>query len=165
VTRRLPQIPLSPTGWAVVVALGVAAFIGLGLARPTVLGLQFDPFGLDRRKIESLTEERDYARSDADARGLEVDGERAQAERVDAYSHILIETRTLTATAEAVARSAPDANDPIPADRADRLRRHDDGLCEIAPTICAPAPAGPAGGRDDAVPPARSGAAPPADPS
>jgi hypothetical protein len=52
----------------------VVAFVGLGFARPTILGFQFDPFGLDRRKIENLTEERDVARSDASARGLEVDG-------------------------------------------------------------------------------------------
>lgn len=151
---RLPPLPaLGFPGWLTVLALAVVTFVGLGLARPSLLGFRFDPFGLDRRKIEALTEQRDHARSDASARALEVTGERAQAERVDAWSHVLIETRTVTAEASAAARSAPDANDPLPADRADRLRDADRRMCRLAPDVCAAATSDPAGGRDGAVPP------------
>jgi hypothetical protein len=159
---RPPHLPAkSLTGWLTVSALAVVAFVALGLARPSLLGFQFDPFGLDRRRIESLREQRDHARSDASARALEVTGERAQAERVDAYSHVLIETRTITAEASAAARSAPDANDPLPSDRADRLRDADRRMCRLAPDVCATAPADPAGGRDGLLSPA--GAAEPGD--
>ena len=36
---------LTPTGWAILAAIALIAFVGLGLARPTFLGIQFDPFG------------------------------------------------------------------------------------------------------------------------
>jgi hypothetical protein len=146
---RLPK--LDPTSWAIILAMSVIAFVGLGVARPTVLGFQFDPFGLDRRKIENLTEERDVARSDASARGLEVEGERAQTDRVDAHTTVLIETRTVTAEATAAARSAPDANDLLPADRGNRLRNADRRMCELAPAVCAATSADPAGGGASAL--------------
>lgn len=150
---RLPSLDLSI--WAIILALSVVVLVGLGFARPTILGFQFDPFGLDRRKIENLTEERDVARSDASARGLEVEGERAQTDRVDAHTTVLIETRTITAEATAAARSAPDANDPLPSDRADRLHDADRRMCELAPAVCAAAAAGAAGGGAAALSPAR----------
>jgi len=138
---------ISPTGWLICVALAAAAFIGIGLMRPTFLGLQFDPFGIDRRKVESLTEERDRAESEAAARGLEVEGEREQAARVDTFHRQVVEIHTITAEAVSQARSAPDAEDPLETDRAVRLGDHDRRLCQLAPRSCPAAAAGdPSGG-------------------
>ena len=138
---------LSLTGWLIVAALSVAAFIGLGLMRPTFLGLQFDPFGMDARKIDSLTTERDREASNGVARGLEVEGEREQAGRVDTFHRQVVEIHTITAEAVSQARSAPDAEDPLEASRAARLGDHDRRLCDLAPRSCpAAAPVDPDGG-------------------
>lgn len=140
---------LTPTGWAVVASIALIAFVGLGLARPTFLGIQFDPFGMNERKIEILTAQRDTAESDAAARGLEAQGERDQAQRVDTYHHQQITIRDVTSRADTEARSAPDANEPVPADIYARLRRTDRQLCGIAgPGACRPAPAINPGGGD-----------------
>lgn len=147
---KLPRIPLPSLGlqgWVIVGCIGVVLFIGAGLARPSFMGLQFDPFGLDHRKIDRLTTERDREASNGIARGLEVEGEREQAARVDTYHTQVIEVRDFTARAETEARSAPDANDPLPADRARRLAAHDRRLCDTRPGACpAAAPVDPNGG-------------------
>jgi hypothetical protein len=129
-------LSLGPTGWLICAVLAAAAFIGLGLLRPTFLGLQFDPFGIDRRKIESLTTERDREASNGIARGLEVEGEREQAERVETVHRQIVEVHTITAAAVSQARSAPDAEDPLADPDADSLLNHQRGLCLARPGVC-----------------------------
>lgn len=146
---KLPKLAL--TDWAILACIGMIAFVGLGLARPSFLGFTFDPFGMNARALKNATARADYAESDASARGLEAEGERDQAQRVETFSRVLIETQALTTQAITEARSAPDANEPLPAERADRLRRVDDGLCVVSPAICAPSPTEPPARRDDAL--------------
>lgn len=133
-------VSLGPTGWLICAAIAVVAFIGLGLMRPTFLGLQFDPFGMDARKIDRLTTERDREASNGIARGLEVEGEREQAGRVETFHRQVVEIHTITAEAVSQARSAPDADQPLSADRAARLGDHDRRLCDLAPRACPAAP-------------------------
>lgn len=135
---------VSPTGWLTIAGLAVVAFIGLGLMRPTFLGLQFDPFGMDARKIDSLTTERDAAVSDGIARGLEVEGMADQQTRLDATHRIIVDVSAATASAVAEARNAPDADTPLDPDRLARLRANDQRLCDGVPASCpASAPADP----------------------
>jgi hypothetical protein len=113
------------------------------LALVTVVSFISDPFGIrsffrDRQETRAET-----AESDASARGLEVEGERALSTRVDTYHTQVVEVRDMTARAETEARSAPDAAQPLAADRAARLARHDDGLCDTRPSVCGAAPAEP----------------------
>jgi hypothetical protein len=146
---RLPKLDL--TGWAIVGCVGAVLFVGAGLARPSFLGLQFDPFGMDARKIDSLTNQRDVARSDAGARTLEAEGERASAGRQAGYYRLQLDVNDLTSSAENEARSTPHADEPLPADLADRIRRNTDGLCDARPAVCGPAPADPAGSSGGAL--------------
>lgn len=84
--------------------------------------------------------QRDHAQSDAANRGLEVEGEREQAARVETFHTSEVIIRDLTSRAETEARSAHDADTPLDPARADRLRAHDRGLC-LQTGLCAPAPA------------------------
>lgn len=92
-------------------------------------------------RANRLEAQRDLAQADAENRGLEVEGEREQAQRVETFHTSEVIIRDLTSRAETEARSAPDAATPLDPARADRLRAHDRGLCEQSPRLCAPAPA------------------------
>lgn len=123
--------------------------IALGLAAVTLYGIISDPFGIRSYFQHRLERRADSAEADASARTLEVGGERDQAQRVETYHTQVIEVRDVTARAETEARSAPDANQPLPADRAARIERNTDGLCDARPVVCGPAPADPADRSDD----------------
>lgn len=138
----------TPTGWLLTLAVGAVLFLALALTTPSFLGLTFDPFGLKDRKIERLTNERDFAVSDASARGLEVEGEREQAGRVDHYFRQELVLTDLTARADAEARNATYANEPVEAGRLGRLGAADGELCRIRPAICLSAAPEPAIGGD-----------------
>lgn len=155
---KIPAIlrTVSPTGWLLILALSVVGFVGLGLIRPTFLGLQFDPFGMDARTIDRLATERETAASDSIARGLEVEGEREQAQRIDTFHRQEVVIRDFTSSAETSARSAPDANDPLDSDRASRLRGHDQRLCDAQPRVCGAAAPVDAGGGPEALPAGRA---------
>lgn len=129
----LTRIPWRLVGGAVVIAL----------AAITVLSFISDPFGIRAWFQERLETRAATAERDASARGLEVEGERALSTRVDTYHTQVVEVRDMTARAETEARSAPDATQPLAADRAARLARHDDGLCDTRPSVCGAAPADP----------------------
>ena len=47
--------------------------------------------------------------------------------------------REIAAQAETEARNAPDADTPLSQERADRLRRHDQRVCDASPALCADA--------------------------
>lgn len=136
--KRLRELVagMGPTGWLICLALAVVAFVGLGLMRPTFLGLQFDPFGMDARKIDALTTERDAEASNGVARGLEVEGMADQQTRLDATHRIIVDVNAATASAVADARNAPDAATPLDADRLARLRANDQRLCDRFPSSC-----------------------------
>lgn len=150
---KLRPPALSLTSWAIIACVGLILFIGAGLARPSFLGFKFDPFGMDRRTIDNLTTERDFARSDASARSLEVEGMVEQQARIEAAANRAARAATIAAQATTEARSAPDADTPLDPTRADRLHAVDRELCALSPASCASRAAAtdPAGSGDNAL--------------
>jgi len=127
---------LSKTGWLVIAAVAVVMFGLAGLARPSFLGLKFDPFGIDARKIDRL--EGEVSVLEREAVG---NAEIAAATQTFHTREVVI--RDLARQAEIEARTAPDAETPLDPDRVARIRAADDRLCIVAPSICAsPDPAG-----------------------
>lgn len=134
---------ITPTGWLVIAAVAVVLFGLAGLARPSVLGLKFDPFGIDARKIDRLEGEVSVLEREAVGQA-----EIAAATQTFHTREVVI--RDLARQSETEARTAPDAETPLDPDRVARIRAADHRLCIVAPTICANPD--PAGSGADAVP-------------
>ena len=132
---------LTPLGWLVLVG---AMVILLAVAGRGV-GLRWDPFDLQQRRLEAAQAQATRAESDAEARRLEAAGRDQQAAGLEIHHRQTLAVERATVTAVTQARSAEDANDPLDTVRADRLRAHDRELCRLAPDLdgCAAAP-GPA---------------------
>ena len=122
---------LSPVGWLAVgaVALATAAVVLGGL------GFRWDPFDLDRRRLERAEASADSARADAVARSAEAAAQAGQVVRLDAALQSVVALERTTARSLQDARTADDASVPLTADRIDRLRSHDRELCRIAPDL------------------------------
>lgn len=111
------------------------------------LGFHFDPLNLTKKRAEHAEATATNATSDADARGIESTGERDSARRAAAAAERAADAAQSVAALAQTARTAPDANDLIPADRVARLRAHDDELCRLDPALVGcPAAAGNAQG-------------------
>jgi hypothetical protein len=134
---------ITPTGWLIIAAVAVVVFGLAGLARPSFLGLKFDPFGIDARKIDRLESEVSVLEREA-AGNAEI----ASATQTFHTREVVI--RELSRNAEIDARKAHDAETPLDPDRVARIRAADNRLCIVTPAIC-PDP-DPAGSRADAVP-------------
>jgi len=134
---------ITPTGWLVIAAVAVVLFGLAGLARPSFLGLKFDPFGIDARKMDQLTDQVSVMEREA-AGNAEI----AIASQTFHTREVVI--RDLARQAEIEARTASDAETPLDPDRVARIRAADNRLCIVAPSIC-PNPDAAAGGAD-AVP-------------
>jgi hypothetical protein len=134
---------ITPTGWLIIVAVAVVVFSLAGLVRPSFLGLKFDPFGIDARKIDRLESEVSVLEREAVG-----NAEIAAATQTFHTREVVI--RELSRQAEIEARTAPDAETPLTPDRVGRLRAADHRLCSAYPAIC-PDPDAAAGGAD-AVP-------------
>jgi hypothetical protein len=134
---------ITPTGWLIIAAVAVVMFGLASLARPSFLGLKFDPFGIDARKIDRLESEVSVLEREA-AGNAEI----ASATQTFHTREVVI--RELSRNAEIDARKAHDAETPLDPDRVARIRAADNRLCIVTPAIC-PAP-DPAGSRTDAVP-------------
>jgi hypothetical protein len=134
---------ITPTGWLIIAAVAVVVFGLAGLARPSFLGLKFDPFGIDARKIDRLESEVSVLEREA-AGNTEI----ATATQTFHTREVVI--RELSRNAEIDARKAHDAETPLDPDRVARIRAADNRLCIVAPVIC-PAPDA-AGSRTDVVP-------------
>lgn len=127
---------ITPTGWLALFAVFWVVFGIAGLARPSFLGLKFDPFGIDARKIDRL--ENEVSVLEREATG---NAEIAQATQTFHTREVVI--RELSRQAEIEARTAPDAETPLDPSRVDRLRSADNRLCSAYPAICPnPDPAG-----------------------
>lgn len=137
----MPVLPKWATG-LVARLIGLALVLLLAFFVLGRVGLKFDPFGWGDRKLEAAQGQAETATQDADARGLEVQGLTAQAARVDAYTHVILDASALQAAASTEAGRAPDAQDPWPVERAARHHAVDERLCALAPRTCASAPAG-----------------------
>ena len=134
---------ITPTGWLVIAAVAVVLFGLAGLARPSFLGLKFDPFGIDARKLDQLMDQVSVMEREATG-----NAEIAIASQTFHTREVVI--RDLARQAEIEARTASDANTPLDPDRVARIRAADNRLCIVAPSIC-PDP-DPAASGADAVP-------------
>ena len=120
---------ITPTGWLVIAAVAVVLFGFAGLARPNFLGLKFDPFGIDARKIDRLESEVSVLEREATG-----NAEIAAATQTFHTREVVI--RDLSRQAETEARTALDAETPLDPDRVARIRAADHRLCIVAPSIC-----------------------------
>ena len=128
--------------WVVVALIAV----GLALAAANGLGLRWDPFDLQGRRLEAARSRAALAEADAHARRAERDGDRIVNRETEAVRQTEIEVGRVTATAIQQAREADDADTPLAPDRVRRLDDHDRELCRHAPALCADAdPSEPAG--------------------
>lgn len=119
---------LTPLGW-----LALAGTVVLLLAvTGRGLGLRWDPFSLQQRRLEVAEARAMRAESDAEARRVEAEGRAQQAARLDIHHRQILAVERATVAAVTQARSAEDANDPLDPVRADRLRAHDRELCRLA---------------------------------
>jgi hypothetical protein len=134
---------ITPTGWLVIAAVAVVLFGLAGLARPNFLGLKFDPFGIDARKLDQLTDQVSVMEREATG-----NAEIAIASQTFHTREVVI--RELSRQSEIEARTASDAETPLDPDRVARIRAADNRLCIVAPSICASPD--PAGSGADAVP-------------
>lgn len=125
---------LTPLGWLL---LGLVMTAVLGS-----LGWRWDPFDLQTRGVERAETRAAVAQSDAAARSLEVEGEVALRGAAVARVETAAAAQAATTVSLNEARTADDASTPLDPGRVDRLRRHDDELCRLAPRLdgCAAAP-------------------------
>ncbi len=114
------------------------------IAALAVIGFVQDPFGFKARKIERLEREAAAAQSEADARTLEAQGQAEQITRIESAGRLTIDLNAITAEAVSNARNATDANEPLEAGRAARLRDLDRRLCDTRPGVCQSTPVDPA---------------------
>jgi hypothetical protein len=124
----------TPLGWLVA---GVALLMAIGLL---VWGWNnlwaWLPWSGEAR-LDRAEDRADYAEADASARRLESQGNAAQVARTEAYGDLRIRIEGERAAAVTEARSAPDATEPLAADRAARLHAADRGVCNLAAASCA----------------------------
>ncbi|MNQ50702.1 hypothetical protein D3C85_646580 [compost metagenome] len=122
---------LTPLGRLVL----VGALVLLMAVAGRGLGLSWDPFNFQQRRLEVADARAASAERDADARRLEAAGQGRQAARVEIHHRQTLAVQRATVAAVTQARSAEDANDPLDLVRADRLRAHDRELCRLAPDL------------------------------
>ncbi len=146
--RRILSIArkVSPAGWIIGLIVLAGLFGAAGMLTPRIGPFTFDPFNRQAVRLRDAKAAEARANSDAAARGLEVQGEREQAQRVETFHHQEITIRDVTSRADTEARSDPDANAPLPIDMLDRLRRTDRRLCDVKPAACPSAPPVDSGG-------------------
>ena len=120
---------ITPTGWLIIAAVAVVLFGLAGLARPSFLGLKFDPFGIDARKLDQLADQ-------VSVMEREAIGNADVAVATQTFHKREVVIRELSRQAEIEARTAPDAETPLTPDRVGRLRAADNRLCSAYPAIC-----------------------------
>ena len=114
-----------------------AIAVVLALAAGRGLGLRWDPFDLQARKLEVARSRAVSAEADARTRRAERDGDRIVSRETEAVRQIELEVGRATATAIQQAREADDADTILAPDRVRRLDDHDRELCRHAPALCA----------------------------
>lgn len=137
-------VDLSPaviTVKAVLITVAVVALVAVGAAvTANFMGYRL---GKAEQKVETVTDGKVAAEQASKGN----DDIRAQKDRLDIVVH---QAQDSAHAYEAEARTAPDAEDPLPQNSVDRLRRNDDVLCGLRPALCerrgdlgaAPGPAG-----------------------
>lgn len=125
---------------------GVALAILAVLLLARGVGLRWDPFDLQGRRLEQARARAERAGAEHRAAAAERDGERQITEVLARTHQTEAALARVTATAIQQARQADDADQALAPDRVRRLHDHDRRLCEHAPNLCAAAgPADPAG--------------------
>lgn len=148
--------------WRALTAAGrVVVVVGLLLALVLTghrLGLRWDPLGIGAKRLAAARSRAVEAEADAAARRLELEGEAGQRRALEQIHRRSEAVIRLTAPAILEARTDDDADLPLAAGRAARLRAHDRELCRLAPAVCAgPAAVAATGGGDDAMRPRATG--------
>lgn len=115
-----------------VLLLAAAILLGVVAVR---LGLRWDPFGLDERRLEQAEARAFAAEVEAAARGLEVEGALDQQVRLDSHNRTVRAADAAVAVVIQQSGAADDASVPLDPARADRLAAHDRELCRIAPDL------------------------------
>lgn len=138
----LTRIPWKLVGYVVGVVLAVAAFN---------TAMSFIP-GTDQWRGKRAVAENVQLRGQVSTLEREAAGNAEIGQAVERHYERETIIREIAAQAETEARNAPDAETPLPVERADRLRLHDQRMCVAYPSIC-PDP-DPAGSGAGAVPPA-----------
>lgn len=124
--------PLTPLGWAIS-ALAVVIVIAV-----IVWIANWDPFG-SKQRLETKAAN---AELQATTAGMEVEAAEVSAQRVEVVVRTRESAQQSVSNLSRDAQGATDANQPLPADRAQRLRDHDKFLCELRPLQGCPAAAG-----------------------
>lgn len=122
---------LTPLGWLALVGAAVLLLATAGRG----LGLRWDPFDLQQRRLETAQARATQAERDAEARRIEATGQAQQGIQLEIHHRQTLAVERATVAAVTQARSAEDANDPLDPMRADRLRAHDRELCRLAPDL------------------------------
>ncbi|MCZ8087501.1 MAG: hypothetical protein ACK5WW_12035 [Brevundimonas sp.] len=112
------------------------------------LGLRWDPFGGQARRLARAEADAVRARESAARAAAVLEAERGLVRQAAAAAARTIAAVDGVQRLELLARGAPDASQPLPPDRLARLRAHDRELCGLAPALegCAAAADDPAGG-------------------
>lgn len=121
-----PAALIARIGWRNVVA-GAAAVVAV----VAVEAFLHDPFGWRAAKVARLQEEAARASDVARARSIEADGERQSGQRVTVLFKSAEAAQAATAQLAQAAQTAPDADLPLDAARAARIRANDAALCEL----------------------------------
>lgn len=133
-----------------------AAALLVVLVLAPALGFRWDPFDRASRRIAKLEARLAQAEATAVVSSRLARAEADQSVRLEHHHRRTAEATTIVADLTAAATESPDADLPLPPDRAARLRDADRRLCELAPDLCDAPHDQPAGGRDDAMPAARA---------
>ena len=129
--RWIVSRTLTPVGWLATAGLLVLVVMIVGRG----LGLEWDPLGLQQRRLEAAQARAAWAEADAAARRAEVAEQAAQAAQLERRHRQILAIERATAAAVTEARSAEDANEPLDPVRAERLHAHDRELCRSAPDL------------------------------
>ena len=100
------------------------------LALIAVVSFLSDPFGIRSWWDARQADRQAQIASNGEARAIESEGRADQLTRTETYHREVITIQSATEPFAAEARSAPDADTPLDLERADRLRRADDSLCQ-----------------------------------
>lgn len=128
---RIPIRILTPLGW-LAAALGLFAAVVLVLGG---LGFRWDPFDLNRRRVDRAETEATAAVARAAVHAAEAEGQAGQIDRLDAAQRSGLALDRATHRSTQTARTADDAAQPLDPDRSARLRDHDRQLCRLAPDL------------------------------
>lgn len=121
--------------WALYAALALALLWGINNA------LGYVPF-TPQWSAKHAKAKADRLEGDVSRLEREAEGNAEIGRAVETYHTREVIVRDVTSQAINDARNAPDADTPLPDERANRLRAADRSLCEHAPALC-PAPDAP----------------------